>query len=636
MKHKKLTMIVALVLVVALAAGLGIWATGETNVPTVTYYDGSDGNGARFTFTHTGDGSDTNLFPNFSNCMPGDSLTQTIRVQADGKNGVQGAKIYLRAEIDGDASAKEGSAISYNDVLDHIGMTVSKDGVVIASNKTAKLFSQLDAADGLKSNVFIAEVSPKTDPVDLDVTIEVDPAMGNAFQEAAAHIAFVFSVEDNELNLYDIPLMEIIKQYGTPLKVTYLPKISSQIARAKRMFNVAMAKVDYKGAYNYCYCTKSSHFSFVLEEALKNDIHLETSSAYDIHIINALYDGGIIDKDRYIICNGFKRPQYVENIAQMVDDGFENTIPVIDNKEEVELLDAAIEKKCKVGIRIACEEEPKFDFYTSRLGIRYNDIVDFYKRKIKTNKKFQLKMLHFFINTGIKDTAYYWNELGKCLNVYCELKAICPELDSLNIGGGFPIKNSLNFEYDYEYMTEEIVAQIKHICEMNGIEEPNIFTEFGSFTVGESGAALYSIVNQKQQNDRENWYMIDSSFITTLPDTWGINQRYIMLAINNWDKEYQRVFLGGLTCDSEDFYNSECHTNAIFLPKLEKGNTQYIGFFHTGAYQEALGGFGGIQHCLIPAPKHVIIDRDKSDNEYYTRLFAKEQSYRSMLRILGY
>ena len=131
-----------------------------------------------------------------------------------------------------------------------------------------------------------------------------------------------FSVEDNELNLYDIPLMEIIKQYGTPLKVTYLPKISSQIARAKRMFNVAMAKVDYKGAYNYCYCTKSSHFSFVLEEALKNDIHLETSSAYDIHIINALYDGGIIDKDRYIICNGFKRPQYVENIAQMVDDGF--------------------------------------------------------------------------------------------------------------------------------------------------------------------------------------------------------------------------------------------------------------------------------------------------------------------------
>ncbi len=446
-----------------------------------------------------------------------------------------------------------------------------------------------------------------------------------------------FNVVDSELSWHDVPLMDIIKQYGTPLKITYLPKVSSQIQRAKRMFNVAMAKVDYQGDYNYCYCTKSSHFSFIMDEALKNDIHLETSSAYDIQIITALYENGALDKDRYIICNGFKRPQYVEWIGDLLNRGFENTIPILDNMEEIDLLDDNISKKCKIGIRIASEEEPKFDFYTSRLGIRYNDIVKFYNDRIKKNKKFELTMLHFFINTGIKDTAYYWNELNKCLQVYYELKKICPTLNNLNIGGGFPIKNSLAFEYDYEYLTEEIIAQIKGFCTQMEIEEPNIFTEFGSFTVGESGATLFSIINQKQQNDRENWYMIDGSFMTSLPDTWGIKQRYIQLAINNWDKEYNRVFLGGLTCDSEDFYSGEAHQNAIFLPKLTPGETQYIGFFHTGAYQESLGGFGGIQHCLIPAPKHIIIDRDKGDiDEYYTRLFAKEQSYRSMMRILGY
>ena len=143
-----------------------------------------------------------------------------------------------------------------------------------------------------------------------------------------------FTVEDNELYFHEVPLMDIIKQYGTPLKISYLPKISQQINRAKRMFNVAMAKVDYKGSYNYCYCTKSSHFSFVLEEALKNEINLETSSAYDIHIINALYESGLINKDIYIVCNGFKRPQYVENIANLINSGFTNTIPVIDNKQE--------------------------------------------------------------------------------------------------------------------------------------------------------------------------------------------------------------------------------------------------------------------------------------------------------------
>ncbi|MCK9162763.1 MAG: arginine decarboxylase [Bacteroidales bacterium] len=446
-----------------------------------------------------------------------------------------------------------------------------------------------------------------------------------------------FLVEDDKLIFHDIPLMDIIKQYGTPLRITYLPKITSQIQKAKRLFNVAIAKVDYKGNYNYCYCTKSSHFSFIMDSVLANDVNIETSSAFDINLINELHEQGKISKDQYIICNGFKRPQYIENIGELIRQDFINVIPIIDNMEEVLLLDEHIDRECQVGIRIAAEEEPMFDFYTSRLGIRYNDILSFYNTKIATNPKFKLKMLHFFINTGIKDSAYYWNELQKCVNIYCELKKVCPDLDSLNIGGGFPIKNSLAFTFDYEYMAEEILAQIKEICNKQEVEEPNIFTEFGSFTVGESGCILYSIIDQKRQNDREVWYMIDSSFITTLPDTWGIGQRFILLPINKWENEYQRVFLGGLTCDSQDYYSAEAHSNAVFLPKYvnEDGEPLYIGFFHTGAYQESLAGYGGTQHCLIPQPKHIILDQDEN-GEWFTKLFAKEQSHKSMLKILGY
>ena len=267
-----------------------------------------------------------------------------------------------------------------------------------------------------------------------------------------------FRTEDDELYFHDIPLMEIIKQYGTPLKITYLPKITSQIQRAKRMFNVAIAKTDYRGTYNYCYCTKSSHFSFVLEEALKNDINLETSSAFDINLVEELHEMGLIDKNIFSVCNGFKRQQYIDNIVNLYANGFVNIIPVIDNKNEMQMLDEAVQQAgvggapMKLGIRIAAEEEPKFDFYTSRLGIRYNDIVSFYEEKIKDNPRYTFKMLHFFINTGIRDTAYYWNELAKCVNVYCDLKKLCPNLDSLNIGGGFPPKTSLAANFDYEYM----------------------------------------------------------------------------------------------------------------------------------------------------------------------------------------
>ena len=372
-----------------------------------------------------------------------------------------------------------------------------------------------------------------------------------------------FNVVDDELNFHDIPLMDIIKQYGTPLKISYLPKISAQIQKAKTIFNVAMAKADYKGKYTYCYCTKSSHFQFVLEEVLKNDIHLETSSAFDVPLVRALYDTGKINKDTFIIHNGYKRPNYLKYISELVNDGFSNSISILDNINELPLLEKLCKNKFQVGIRVATDEEPKFEFYTSRLGIRQADIIDYYHKNIKNSNKCELKMLHFFINTGIKDTTYYWSELTKCINVYCDLKKVCPSLDSLDIGGGFPIRTSLSFSYDYQYMADEIIQKIKNLCKERKVKEPNIFTEFGSFTVGESGADLYSIVDVKKQNDNELWYMIDSSFITTLPDTWGIKQKFILLAVNHWDKEYERVNLGGLTCDSEDYYNAESHLNQV-------------------------------------------------------------------------
>ena len=229
---------------------------------------------------------------------------------------------------------------------------------------------------------------------------------------------------------------------------------------------------------------------------------------------------------------------------------------MLDNKEELDLFEDAFTKKCKVGIRIACEEEPKFEFYTSRLGIRYNDILDFYKAKLKNSKKFQLKMLHFFINTGIKDTAYYWNELSKCMNVYCELKAICPELDSLNIGGGFPIKNSLNFEYDYEYLTEEIIAQIKNICHRNGIGGTQHLhrVRIVHRRRKRRGALLD---RQPETAERPRELVHDRLVVHHYPARHVGHQPALHHAGGEQlgSRNTSAYCSGGLTCDSEDFYN---------------------------------------------------------------------------------
>jgi arginine decarboxylase len=453
-----------------------------------------------------------------------------------------------------------------------------------------------------------------------------------------------FKIADNDyLEFNGVDLKALIEKYGTPLKVTYLPKIGMQINKAKMMFANAFKKHKYEGSYNYCYCTKSSHFSFVVEEALQHNINIETSFAYDLEIVNQLYLKKKINKETFIICNGFKQKSYTSRITKLINSGFKNVIPVLDNKEELKAYKSA-KTPFKLGIRVAAEEEPSFPFYTSRLGIRPKDILEFYVDEIEGNEhKFQLKMLHIFLNKGIKDDIYYWSELNKIINLYCQLKKICPELDSINIGGGFPIKHSLGFEYDYQFMINEIVSNIKKACNKAKVPMPHIFTEFGSFTVGESMAHIYSVIAEKQQNDRETWYMIDSSFITTLPDTWGIGEKFLMLPINKWENEYQRVVLGGITCDSHDYYDSEEHINEVFLPKIATAKVDdidnktplYVGFFHTGAYQDQISGYGGIKHCLIPSPKHIIIEKDKN-GKLVDWVYAKEQTAASMLKILGY
>ncbi len=443
-----------------------------------------------------------------------------------------------------------------------------------------------------------------------------------------------FQVYDDDLYFHDINLMDLAETFGTPLRFTYVPMISKKIQEAKGYFNRAMEKHAYKGKYTYCYCTKSSHFRHILEEALKNDIHLETSSAFDMPIVEALERYGLVTKDIQIICNGFKRQQYKEYIVDMIHDGFHNIIPVLDNKEEFNYYFNELDVPIKMGLRVSTEEKPDFPFYTSRLGIRNEEIIDFWVNKIEPEKKdFKVVLLHFFVNSGMNDTPYFWNELEKFVTLYAKFKKVNPDLHILDIGGGMPFKNSLEFDYDYEYMIGEIINRIKQICNENDVEEPDIITEFGSYTVAEASGTIFKVLGRKQQNDREKWLMVDGSLITMLPDVWAMNQKFIVLPLNNWDAEYERVNIGGITCDSLDYYKLDPNVAAIYLPKTRKA--QYIGFFHTGAYQETLSGTGGIHHCLIPTPRHVLIRRNK-DNQLDFQLFQEEQSGKQVLKILGY
>jgi arginine decarboxylase len=140
-----------------------------------------------------------------------------------------------------------------------------------------------------------------------------------------------FNLREDRLFFHGIDLMRLINEYGTPLKFNYLPQISNNIQRAKGWFREAINNLGYSGNYYYSYCTKSSHFSFVLDEVLKNDVHIETSSAFDIDIVMNLYNSGKLEKGKYVICNGYKPEAYLKNIVQLIEEDNLKIIPFFDN-----------------------------------------------------------------------------------------------------------------------------------------------------------------------------------------------------------------------------------------------------------------------------------------------------------------
>ncbi len=449
-----------------------------------------------------------------------------------------------------------------------------------------------------------------------------------------------FKLHGDNLYFYDISLKKIIKKYGTPFKLFYLPEIRNKIKSAKTFFQLAFNKYNYEGSYQYSYCTKCNHFSHVISTAMKENVHLETSSSYDIDLIIKLLEEKKIDTDLVVINNGYKTKSYLKKIISLYDMGFVNLIIVLDNKSEIHHLSTLIKgskRKIKIGIRMAINEEPQSAFYTSRMGIRANEIIDFYKSEISDKSFFELKMLHFFVDSGIKNNMYYWREFQKALTLYAKLKKLSLSLNSFNIGGGLPIRNNLNFDYDYKQIIDQIIKKIKEECENENIAHPDIFSEFGKYTVGESGAIIFEVIEQKTQNDNEDWYLVNNSLMNTIPDAWSIHEKFILLPINKWKNDYKKVNIGGISCDRSDYYNSEDFNQDVLLPAIEKNDSEplYLGFFHTGAYQDAISGYGGIKHCLIPSPKHIIIDKDDQGN-IIDYVYSNEQSVDEMFHHLGY
>jgi len=142
---------------------------------------------------------------------------------------------------------------------------------------------------------------------------------------------------------------------------------------------------------------------------------------------------------------------------------------------------------------------------------------------------------------------------------------------------------------------------------------------------------LNSIELNKLQSRVQERYLINASIFQSLPDFWGIKQRFPIIPLSHLNESPLRAAtLWDITCDSDGEINFD-NTNPLYLHDIDLNDEEYfLGFFNVGAYQEILG----MNHNLFAHPHEYTIVLN--ENSYEIKNQKKSKSILDILDSIGY
>ena len=394
-----------------------------------------------------------------------------------------------------------------------------------------------------------------------------------------------------QYNIYDV-----VKKYGTSTEVVFPTIIENRVRDLIDTFNAYIKILNYRGKFFYHYVMKVNQNKEFVLPAIAEGANIEVSSVNELYLVKRMIEEEKFNRKIRVTCNGPKTEKYISLIEELKSKGL-IVIPIIENQTELNRL-----KKFKgeIGIRVdlAVKIDAHFDKKFNHFGFSEEELL-------KLGKIRNLSILHYHLSCQIEKIDDFIRPLKRAISIYKVLREKNPGLDTIDIGGGvgipFEKKKKL---YSLKSLINQIIKSAKAECDKLVVKHPNIISEWGTYVVAPAQITIYKVLADKPITNKDDtrWYFIDGSFINDLADTWSVRrQKWNIIPVNALNsKKFQRVWLAGSSCDSDDRYTSR--GKYLLMPRLEDVDELYLAVTDTGAYQDSFAS----HHCLLSSPAKLI------------------------------
>ena len=306
----------------------------------------------------------------------------------------------------------------------------------------------------------------------------------------------------------------IKRKIKPPILLRFMDILQGRIASINRVFKNAIQENSYPAKYQTFYPIKVNQQRQVVEAIAhfgkKYNIGLEVGSKPELVAAISLSTGNGIP----IICNGYKDTEFIETVLYASKIGYDITI-VVEKLFELEKI-IQLSKKTGIvpnlGIRVKLSSKGTGKWATSggedaKFGLRISELMAACEILKNQGMIDNLRLLHFHIGSQITKIDKVKNALIEGTRIYVEMKKMGVNLKYLDIGGGLGVdydgsKSSYfsSVNYSIEEYANDVIYQVKNICDDAGVECPNIISESGRATVAHYSVLITNVLNTNTQN----------------------------------------------------------------------------------------------------------------------------------------